>query len=574
MIKVFGAADKDYTSNGDIVIRPLKAVVHNEDNGDFYLDLEAGLEYDDFLIGGNIIVAPTPQGEQAFRIINPQKTRRKITLKAYHVFYDTNNFLIYDSYVVNKDCNDALDHLNSATDTESPFTMQSDVDTVESYRCVRTSLNEAIGVVLERWGGHLVRDNWDIQIRREIGRDNGITVRYAKNLQEITYTENWDNVVTKLLPTGTDGITLNALDSSIDPYLYASNTYQIPYTKTVSFEQNINADDYKDAEGNTDETAYKTALINDLREQATQYLAKNCIPEINYVLKASIDHVVDIGDTIEVIDERIGIDILTNVISYDYNALLNKYSSLEFGNYREKQLSNLVSNITAGAVEKAASISDAAVADINNKLTGSYVINNGQSMYIVDTLPKENATNVFRVDKNGLAHAGSFNGVYSYVWGIDNTLDLSKVNVINVPKDRNAATAILQTDATGFTPNTFTQLTLTQIGGVGNKLTLSNGGIKIGAGIDYIMISGHIGVESISNDGIRLLRICKNTDANMLAMTKKYLVNIVTDCPNTLDITPVIVPVTENDVIALFYNTPDGTDVISGANTSLTVEVI
>ena len=43
MIKVFGEADKDFTSNGDCVIQPFKAKVHKEDNGKFYLDIEADI---------------------------------------------------------------------------------------------------------------------------------------------------------------------------------------------------------------------------------------------------------------------------------------------------------------------------------------------------------------------------------------------------------------------------------------------------------------------------------------------------------------------------------------------------
>ena len=44
MIKIFSPTDKMFSSNGDIVLRPLKAKVHKEDNGDYYLDVTAGLE--------------------------------------------------------------------------------------------------------------------------------------------------------------------------------------------------------------------------------------------------------------------------------------------------------------------------------------------------------------------------------------------------------------------------------------------------------------------------------------------------------------------------------------------------
>ena len=247
MIKLFGQTDTLFSSNGDKIIIPLKANVHKEDNGDFYLDLKTDLSYVDDLTEGRIIIAPTPQGEQAFRICNVEKTKNNLKSKCYHVFYDSQNYLIADSYVVEKNCNDALDHLNSSTDNTSPFTTLSNITTISSFRCVRKSLYEAIQTVLERWGGHLVRNNFNIQIKDTIGQDNGVVVRYRKNLKDITCTENWDKVVTKLLPVGKDGILLNALDSSVDLYVYSDTQYSLPYTKTVSFKQDdVNQDNYTD----------------------------------------------------------------------------------------------------------------------------------------------------------------------------------------------------------------------------------------------------------------------------------------------------------------------------------------
>ena len=40
MIRVFQPSDTTFTSNGDVVLRPLRAKVHKEDNNDFYLDIE------------------------------------------------------------------------------------------------------------------------------------------------------------------------------------------------------------------------------------------------------------------------------------------------------------------------------------------------------------------------------------------------------------------------------------------------------------------------------------------------------------------------------------------------------
>ena len=441
MIKVFGQTDTSFSSNGDIVLLPLKAKVHKEDNGSFYLDLETGLEYIDYLVEGNIIVAPTPQGDQAFRVGNVQKTKNKLVTKAYHVFYDSKNYLIADSYVVDKTCNDALDHLNSATEPQSGFATISDVATVNSFRCVRKSLYEAIQTVIERWGGHLVRDNFNIAIRTSIGQDNGVTVQYKKNLKDITCEENWDNVVTQLLPVGKDGLLLNALDSSASIYVTSSVQYALPYTKTVSFSQNdINQEDYASQE------AYQQALVDDLMMQAIEYVETNSVPQVNYTLKANLEKITDIGDTVEVIDERLGVNMLTNVIKFDYDCILGQYTEIEFGNFKQT-LSGLVSNITASVDQNVNQQLQDASASLNEQLQqaqdeimgvmgNSFVIYNGDQILVLDRLPKESAVNVARINCAGIGFSQTgINGSFTSAWTIDGTLNMQAINVINLVAD-------------------------------------------------------------------------------------------------------------------------------------------
>lgn len=437
MIKLFSSTDKIYNSNGDKVITPLKAKVHNEDNGDYYLDFECDLSYINDIKSNKILVANTPQGNQAFRIGGIDVTRKKISLKAKHVYYDTNNYLIQDSYVVDKNCNDALDHLNTATDNASPFTTLSDITNINSFRCVRKSLNEAISTILERWGGHLVRDNWSIKIMSSIGRDNGVVIRYAKNLTDIKASYNWDNVVTKLLPVGKDGLLLDEI------YVYSGTQYDIPYTKTVSFNQDINEDDYKDADGNTNTNAYNEALKNDLRIQAQKYVNENCNPQATYTLKANIDKITDVGDTVEVIDERLGINLTTNVISFDYDCIQERYTSIEFGNFKQK-LSGLMSSIST-QVDKATQEStlniqssiagslDQATSEIWGALGDSYCIYEGDKILIVDSLPKENARNCIMINNKGIGFSTTgIMGTFTSAWTIDGTLNMQAINVINL----------------------------------------------------------------------------------------------------------------------------------------------
>ena len=503
MIKLFNSTDTLFSSNGDKIIIPTKAKVHKEDNGAYYLDLETNLDYIDDIISGNIIVAPTPQGEQAFRVSNVTATRKKITAKCYHVFYDTKNYLIEDRYIVDKDCNYALDYLNSSTSDLSPFTTLSNITDINSFRCVRNSLYEAIQTILERWGGHLVRNNFNISILSSIGQYNGVTVRYAKNLKEITCESNWDNVVTKVMPVGKDGILLNSLDETQDVYIYSSVTYPIPYTKTISFNQEIDSEDYLTQE------EYQQALIDDLRIQAEDYVNINCYPQVNYTLKANIEKLTDIGDVIEVIDERLGIKLLTNVISFDYDCILGKYTEIEFGNFTQK-LDNLMTTIssnTQNAINESNQNMQITLSNelqeaqdkIWNALSSSYVIYEGDKILIVDTLPKEDATNVIMINNGGIGFSQTgINGNFQSAWTIDNVLNMEQINVINL-------TANLIKGGTLKLGSNLNQNGNLEVYDTANNLIaeLNNNGLKMyGADGSYIVMNndvGFVGYDRLGN---------------------------------------------------------------------------
>ena len=554
MIKLFQSTDKLFGSNGDKIIQATRAKVHKEDNGSFYLDLECGLEYVGDIVEGAIIVAPTPQGEQAFRVSNPQKTRKKITTQCKHVYYDTLNYLIQDSYVVDKNCNEALDHLNNATTPASPFTTISDVLTVDSYRCVRTSLNEAIGTVLERWGGHLVRDNFNIAIRANIGQDNGVTVRYAKNLKEITCVENWDNVVTQLMPVGQDGLLLP------ETYVTSEIQYDLPYTKTVSFSQSVDQEQFT-TDGVLDEQAYQEALIEDLRSQAQAYIEVNCLPQINYTLKANLEKITDIGDTVVVIDERLNINMITNIIAYDYDCILGKYTELEFGNFKKK-LSNLVSNITSSVTnqtnEQIQNVQITVNADIQaaqdkimSVLGDSYVIYDGDQILIVDTLPKEQARYVIRINSAGIGFSQTgIYGNFTSAWTIDGVLNMQAINVINLTADLIKGGTL----KLGSNLNDYGQL---EIYDEGNHLIgqFNKNGLKMyGQDGSYIQINNQVGFVGYDRLGNKIYWV----NGDEFHMKKSVIEEEITLC-NKLRFIPITLKDTQGNI------TSDGIGLVSVA---------
>ena len=461
---------------------------------------EVKTSYIDYLVANNILVANTPQGNQAFRITNVDKTRSKIRLQANHIFYDSQNYIIKDSYVVEKNCNEALDHLNNATDSESPFTTLSDVNTIASYRCVRKSLYEAIQVILERWGGHLVRDNFEIKIMDTIGSDNQVVVRYGKNLKNIEAVYDWNAVATKLMPVGADGLLLP------EEWLYANNSYEIPYTKVISFDQsNINQEDYADDE------AYQQALIDDLRQKGNEYLATNSVPMVNYTLDANLEKISDVGDTIEVIDERLGINLLTHLISFDYNCLLDRYEQLQFGNFTPK-LNDLMSTIaesTTQAIEENNAVIKVTLSNelqratdrIWQALGNSYVIYDGDKILVLDQLPKESAQNVIMINSGGIGFSNTgIDGTFTSAWTIDNILNMENINVINLTADLIKG-GILKL---GSNLNQYGQL---EIYNEANDLIaeMNKDGFKMyGQDGSYILINNQVGLSGYDRNGTRI----------------------------------------------------------------------
>lgn len=433
MIKVFLPEDRDFTSNGEVVVKPFHALVCKVDNGDYYLDIEAPIDYAQYLVAGNIIVAPTKQGEQAFRISTQiEKTRTKVTLKAYHVFYDSEEYIIKDSYVQSKNCNDALVWLNSALDAPSPFTVSSNIPTIDSYRCVRKSFHDAIFEVIDRWGGHLVRDNFKIEVNASTGKDNGVTIQYRKNLKDIRVTENWSEVVTKILPVGKDGQLLP------ETYISSSVQYEVPYSKVVTFEQeNISEESYPSHD------AYIQALIADLREKATYYVNHACYPEINYTIEADVENITDTGDIVRVYDERLGVTLDASVISFEFNCLTGKYDKVEFGTLG-KSLSGLMGNISSTISSSVSSIEqdwnsflqasvEVAVSELWEALAEGYCIIQEDAIYFTEALPATSNTNVMRLDRTGISFSSTgINGLYTNVVNIGNYIDALNTDLRNL----------------------------------------------------------------------------------------------------------------------------------------------
>ena len=166
MIKVYDPNETLFNHNGIKILHPEVCELTKKDNGDYYLDIRDSIDNVDYYQKGMIIRVSTMWGEQAFRCTNPVVSNTRVDVKAWHVFYDSMNYLIKDVNIVDKTCNYAMNHVNSSTDIPSPFTTLSDITKQVSTRIVRKTLYDTFVEFIDesKYGGHLVRDNFNVSI--------------------------------------------------------------------------------------------------------------------------------------------------------------------------------------------------------------------------------------------------------------------------------------------------------------------------------------------------------------------------------------------------------------------------
>lgn len=347
MIKSFLPSATVFTSNGERIIQAIKCIEHRE-LGDWYIDLVAPLEYQSYLEKDYILVVPTKEkGDQPFRINNPKITD-KVDVRAYHIGFDTKNYAVELSTILNGNAQACLNELNTEIDGTHPFTFTSAIATLKSFSVVDSSLYNALIQIADEYNGILDFNGWTVTISSSIGADNGVVLAYGKNIQESEINENWDLVVTRLKPIGNDGITLTPA------WLDADISYDRPYTKIMNFD--------------TDDVS-NLALVSQL------YLDRYKVPRVNYKVKADVEQNVALGDAVTVNARQF--TTTAEVLSFDYNPLINRVIQVEFGNFRptlKQFFSDQAQVIEEKAVKKAYVRIDEANSEIELKVNKDGVI--------------------------------------------------------------------------------------------------------------------------------------------------------------------------------------------------------
>lgn len=439
----------------------IRCTVTEERNGGYELELVypiTGQHYAALALRALIRAKPNPAGsEQDFRIYKISRPiGGQVTVNAQHISYDLSGVPVSPFSAQNAPA--ALAGLKAHAAAECPFDFWTDLSTTAAFAVsvpssIRSLLGGVEGSILDVYGGEYEWDNTTVKLHARRGTDRGVTIRYGKNLTDLTQEENCADVYTGVYPywAGSDGSGLVQLPEKT---LAAQGEYGfvriLPLDLSEKFEQ--------------------PPTEEQLRTAAQTYMKQNRIgvPEVSmtvsfaqlgqteeYEEKALLEQV-DLGDTVRVEFPKLGVSASARCVKTVYNVLLDRYDSVELGDARANIADTIASQ---GQTIKALPRSSAMQSIINSATSmitgnrGGYVVLHSSTgskepdeILIMNKPDIETARNVWRWNKAGLGYSGNgYNGPYGTAITADGkivadyiatgTLNAAMIRVINLIAD-------------------------------------------------------------------------------------------------------------------------------------------
>lgn len=424
MILLYPETETAFENNGlGALSDTVSMKVTQELNGVYDLEMQypiSGIHYSEILNRRLLFVKPDPyHGPQPFSITQITKPLSGIiTIYARHIAYKLTGIVV--SPFKASSCQSALIGLKENSSTENPFDFWTDKSTSAAFEvsvpsAVWSLLGGSEGSILDVYRGEYEFDRFSVKLWNKRGRDNGVTIRYGKNLTDLQQDENISNVVTGIYPywKGSDG-TLVELPEKI---VNAPGTYNFQQIAPKDF-----TTDFK--EQPTEEQ---------LRERAQAYVKNNDIgiPAVSisvsfqpleqteeYKDLALLERV-NLGDTVTVEYPSLGVSATARCVKTVYDVLKDRYESIELG--------QLKSNIAGTIANQQQQIQDfpnstvfqQAVDNANGWITNGQkgemvaIQKNGKWVEIasLDTGDIATAQSVWRWNNGGFGHSNTgYNG--------------------------------------------------------------------------------------------------------------------------------------------------------------------
>lgn len=345
MIESYLPGNTNYERNGDHVLSPTKCELKTEINGTWKLETIVPFFDAEYLKEQSVIKAPTPNGDQLFRVYDVDTTHFDCSVTAYPIFLDSRYEVFLDD-TRPTDCTgqEALDWLFK---NQSKYSGASDITAKSTAYWVDMNAVECISSdednsFLKRWGGEIAYDNFSISINNRLGADNGARAEFGFNISSIEEKRDYSGLVTCVKPKGYNG---RALRNNACVYSEKKDLYPILYKKVVSFENIVYIDDLEGNEASEDQVVYNTLDSYEaaLKDAAAEYLSENDVPSYTYTIDivdlANTDEYkqykdaleLHLGDTITCRDEKLGVEKKLRVISMTYDCIEQKTTEITIG---------------------------------------------------------------------------------------------------------------------------------------------------------------------------------------------------------------------------------------------------
>lgn len=439
MITLHNSRTKNFNNNGLGILKDcISAKVCEVLNGEFNINITypvGGYLYPN-LVEDNIIVTDVGYGKrQAFRIKNVNKRLDNIEVYATHIFYDLNDNLIEDIYPKGQTGETVINYILSHAQYEHNFIGYSNITKTSTARYIRKNLVESLigedsNSFINRWGGEIIRDNYNITMVNKRGVANGMQIRYAKNLTGIEFQIDRTTVGTRIMPKAFDGLLLP------EKYIDSPNIdlYPHPIIKIIEYS------DLKLATESGEGFASKTELYQAMRERVQEEF-KNEIDKptitttVNFVELANTKEYqeykelekLNIGDYSTVYVPHLNINVTQRVYKTIYDAILGKFVEFVMGYVKSNYITQIIKSeanmnevVLPSIVEQAAKESTEQVnyqieEQVNAALAG-YVYKTKEALYVMDSSSLNGARKIYRWSKLGLTYSDKgMNGPYETV---------------------------------------------------------------------------------------------------------------------------------------------------------------
>lgn len=349
LIRLYEQDTTDFSNNGLKILNPTSAkITRNLIEYTYQLELTHLLDEKGMMLTEERILG---YNGQYFRISSIRRNLKEVSIIAKHIFFDLNKNFIEDISIKNKTGSMALSHILGGTSYPHSFSATSDIDTVASSRLVRKNVVSALigdddNSFINRWGGELDIDGFTFKLNEQIGKDDGYTIRYGKNLTGLDLQLNMLEVVTRIRPVGFDGIEIDGLyvDS---PYI---DNYALPIIKEIKYE-NVKWTGSPNYEEREDDDSYIYDNLAEAQAKLIELATNEFIVNEIDLPKTTIDiefvelskteeykHLkflqnINIGDTVHIYHKPLDINLKSRCIEYVYDCILNKYETITLGSY-------------------------------------------------------------------------------------------------------------------------------------------------------------------------------------------------------------------------------------------------